>query len=78
MQFSKDRRTVGRNWGKAPGRIEALNRLISIPGNGFKCYALLPNGKRGAEVKVNGKDSEWIKLDPKYKTMWYLLIRPKK
>ena len=81
MQFSKDRRTVGRNWGKAPVRIETQRRTISLPGNWprrFKCYALRPDGKRGAEVKVDGKGDEWVDLESKYKTMWYLLTRPKK
>jgi hypothetical protein len=81
MKFSKDRRTVGRNWGKAPVRIEAkTSEMLPLPGNWprrFKCYALLPNGKRGVEVPVDGKGAEWVNLSPKYKTMWYLLTRPK-
>ena len=81
MQFSKDRRTVGRNWGKAPVRIEAKMLTVSLPGEWprrFKCYALRPDGKRGAEVSVEGKGDQWVDLAPKFKTMWYLLTRPKK
>jgi len=82
MQFSKDRRTVGRNWGEAPVRIEAkVRNMVSLPGvwpRRFKCRALLPNGKRGKEIATDGKGDEWVDLDPKYKTMWYLLTRPKK
>jgi hypothetical protein len=74
MQFSKDRRTVGRNWGKAPVRIETLKFKLPVPGRGFKCYALRPDGTRGAEVPVGTT----LDLAPKYKTMWYLLIRPNK
>ena len=74
MQFSKDRRTVARNWGKAPVRIEALKLRVPLPGRGFKCYALRPDGTRGAEVPAG----ESVDLAPKYKTMWYLLIREKK
>ena len=78
MLFSKDRRTVGRNWGKAPVRIEAPTLKVPLPGRGFKCYALWADGKRGAEVPVDGKGDEWVDLSGKYKTMWYLLIREKK
>ena len=76
MQFSKDRHTVGRNWGKAPVRIE--NPILPIPllglGDGLKCYALKPDGTRGAEVPIG----KLLNASPKYKTMWYLLVRPKK
>ncbi|MBL7222088.1 MAG: carbohydrate binding domain-containing protein, partial [Phycisphaerae bacterium] len=78
MQFSKDRRTVGRNWGEAPVRIEAPKLPLAVPGKGYRCYALLPNGKRGTEVPVYGKGDEWVDPDPKYQTMWYLLTRAKK
>ncbi len=74
MQFSKDRRTVGRNWGKAPVRIEAPTLKIPLPGAGFKCYALRPDGTRGAEIPI-GKS---LYASPKYKTMWYLLVCSKK
>ncbi|MDP6546916.1 MAG: carbohydrate binding domain-containing protein [Phycisphaerae bacterium] len=74
MQFSKDRRSVGRNWGKAPVRIEALKRPVAVPGKGFKCYALRPDGKSSEEVPLE----KFVYPSPKYKTMWYLLTRPKK
>jgi len=74
MQFSRDRRTVGRNWGKAPVCIEPLKFKLPLPGRGFKCYALRPDGTRGAEVPVGTT----LDLAPKYKTMWYLLTRDKK
>jgi hypothetical protein len=81
MQFSKDRRTVGRNWGKAPVRIESTLRIIWLPGQWpqrSKCYALQPDGRRGTEVPITRKDNESVGLESKYKTMWYLLTRPKK
>jgi hypothetical protein len=78
MRFSQDRRTVGRNWGKAPVRIQALKPIVMLPGRGFKCYALRADGTRGAELAPHGKEDKWVGLAPKYKTMWYLLIREKK
>jgi len=78
MRFSKDRRTVGRNWGKAPVRIEAVKHMIQQPAKGLKCYTLRPDGTRRAEVNLDSNGDGWMDLSPKYKTMWYLLTRPKK
>jgi len=79
MQFSKDRRTVGRNWGIAPVRIEALAReTVSLPHQGtrkLRCYALAPDGSRGVELDIYDKGDRRVTLDPKYKTMWYLVVR---
>ena len=80
MKFSKDRRTVGRDWGKAPVRIKPeFYPLVSLPGRwprGFTCNALGPDGKRG--TKVPAAPDESFDLSPKYKTMWYLLTCPTK
>ena len=49
MKFSKDRRTVGRNWGKPPVRIQAVTlraRMASTRTAGpWKCVALGPDGR---------------------------------
>jgi hypothetical protein len=72
MIFSDDRRTVGRNWGKAPVRIEAVTGTVGLPAGQWKCEALGPDGMPKHEVPVsNGA----IKLSPEYGTMWYLLTR---
>jgi len=82
MKFSKDRRTVGRNWGRAPVQIEARSHGgLLLPGQWprkLKCYVLAPDGSRREDVIVDGKGDEWVDLDPKHKTMWYLLMREKK
>ena len=70
MRFSADRRTVGRNWGKAPVLIEPVESTSSLPKGSWKCVALAPDGTPQAEVPVDG---DKIKLSPAYKTMWYLL-----
>jgi hypothetical protein len=79
MAFSKDRRTVGRKWGRAPVRIESRGeRLFCLPGEwprGFKCYALAPDGTAWEELAIDGKGDEWVSLQAKHKTMWYLLRR---
>lgn len=73
MQFSADRRTVGRDWGKGPTRIEAAGLDVAVPAKGtWRCRALKGDGSIGMEVPVtDGK----VKLSPKYQTMWYLLTR---
>jgi hypothetical protein len=72
MIFSDDRRTVGRNWGKAPVQIEAVTGTVKLPAGQWKCEALGPDGMPKHEVPVsNGA----IKLSPEYGTMWYLMTR---
>jgi hypothetical protein len=84
MKFSEDRRTVGRNWGKAPVRIEPysphdpLVLRFAPPEEGMRCYALRPDGTKGKEVLVEGKGDRWIHISARDKTMWYLLVREEK
>ncbi len=75
MGFSADRRTVGRNWGKAPVRIEAVEATLRVPGGQWRCRALTPAGTAAADVPLD-KDENGrllLRLHPRYKTMWYLL-----
>ena len=77
MKFSKDRRTVGRNWGRGPVRIEPASDVdLLLPPGQWRCQALGPDGRPTAEVKLT---LTWprptLRLDPKHKTMWYLLTR---
>jgi hypothetical protein len=76
MQFSEDRRTVGRNWGKAPVRIEAVRGSVVLPEGRWTCHALAPDGAPKQEVPIayeNGRGT--LTLLPDYGTMWYLLER---
>jgi hypothetical protein len=76
MQFSADRRTVGRNWGKAPVRIEAVRGSVVLPEGRWTCRALAPDGSAKQEVPIayeNGRGT--LTLLPDYGTMWYLLER---
>ena len=79
MRFSLDRRTVGRNWGKAPVRIEVSDGLWPRQMAGaFTCYALRPDGSRGQKVSLTSGTGPGISYDPKHETMWYLLVRKDK
>ncbi len=74
MQFSSDRRTVGRNWGRAPVRIEAVRGSLIVPDGKWACHALAPDGSPKQAVPIsyeNGRGT--LALSPEYGTMWYLL-----
>jgi hypothetical protein len=79
MQFSPDRRTVGRNWGKAPAQIEAVRGTIILPEGQWTCHALAPDGKPKQQVPItrdNGRPV--LVMSPEYGTMWYLLEQQSK
>ena len=76
MQFSEDRRTVGRNWGKAPVLIESVEGVITLPSSAddtaMTCKVLNPNGTVKKQFTVN---NGMIPLKAEYGTMWYLMER---
>jgi hypothetical protein len=76
MQFSEDRRTVGRNWGQAPVRIEPVAGRIVLPQGRWVCQALAPDGSPRQPVPISYENGRGLlKLSPQYATMWYLLCR---
>jgi hypothetical protein len=75
MQFSQDRRTVGRNWGQAPVQIETVDGQFVLPKGRWTCHALAPDGSVRQRVPMDGNV---LKLSPEYETMWYLLERQAK
>ncbi|MBP8302966.1 MAG: carbohydrate binding domain-containing protein [Phycisphaerae bacterium] len=74
MGFSADRRTVGRNWGRAPVQIEAVTGKVRLPAGDWRCQALGPDGSPHARVPVD-PNGPILALSSQYKTMWYLLTR---
>lgn len=76
MEFSKDRRTVGRNWGRAPVQIEPVEGRLVLPPGRWTCQALAPDGAPKQPVPVSYEDGRGVlRLSPQYATMWYLLRR---
>ncbi len=70
MAFREDRRTVGRDWGHGPVRIETVTGSVKLPAGLWKGYALAPDGTILMEVPI---ENGLLNLDGKYKTMWYFL-----
>ncbi len=76
MKFSEDRRTVGRDWGRGPVQIEAVEGAVIVPEGDWKCQALNPDGTVRAEVPIRSEaDRKFMDISPKYGTMWYLLTQ---
>ncbi len=76
MKFSADRRTVGREWGVGPVRIETVKGRFRLTVGRWKCQALGPDGVPTRDVPVlRDDDGETFEISGKYKTMWYLLRR---
>jgi len=79
MQFSADRKTVGRNWGKAPVCIEPVEGTVALPPGQWKCRALKPDGTPAADVPLaDDKGRAVLYLAPQHKTMWYLVTPAEK
>ena len=72
MAFSRDRQTVGRNWGGPPVQIETVKGTLTVPAGQWKCQALGPDGMPKREVPIS---DGVLSLSPQYGTMWYLLTR---
>jgi len=74
MEFSKDRQTVGLQWGHGPVQIETVEGTVMIPDGSWRCQALGPDGLASKEVPVRVEgDKNYVDLSSQYKTMWYLL-----
>lgn len=76
MIFSDDRQTVGRNWGRSPVRIEAVEGIVVLPDGNWECQAIGPDGMPSGNVPASDRSGKGLlRLSPQYKTMWYLLTR---
>ena len=77
MQFSADRSTLGRNWGKPPVLIQAVDAEISekrLSEGEWKLQPLGPDGKALGEPRtVQVSPGKTIPIQAKDKTMWWLL-----
>jgi len=76
MAFSRDRRTVGQQWGRAPVRIEPVRASLAMSDGVWTCWSLDAKGRRARRVPMTASDKGPIlEIRPEYKTMWYLLER---
>lgn len=65
MEFSVDRRTVGRSWGRPPVRIQAVTGQLASPPELHTLLQLGPDGQPLDQAPG---------LSPKSQTMWYLYV----
>lgn len=79
MIFSADRRTVGRNWGGPPVRIESLDHTFAIPGRPGETFTLQPLGPdgkpAGAARKITLDSKREVLAPASDATMWWVLTR---
>lgn len=76
MTFDHDRQTVGKNWGEAPARIEAVRGRLRLPEGAWRAAALHPDGRpREAVQLIREGRAFYLPLDPAHRTMWYLIER---
>jgi hypothetical protein len=76
MQFSQDRRTVGRNWGRAPVQIAPVRGTVTLPPGEWVCHALASDGSLKETVPITYEKARGtLTVSPDYATMWYLLDR---
>ena len=76
MGFNAERNTVGRKWGQGPTRAEAVTGTLVLPKGEWRAWALKPDGSRGKEVPVIGKDEDGVpllRMSPEHGTLCYWL-----
>ncbi|MFN3487223.1 MAG: hypothetical protein ACK44W_17290 [Planctomycetota bacterium] len=72
--------TVGRDWGRAPTRVEGIPARLRVPrpAGQVRAWALDGRGARRAELPVRpaGPEGAWIELGPRWETLWYEVDLP--
>jgi hypothetical protein len=77
MGFSADRRTVGRDWGQAPARIEPVSGTIALPPGQWRGWALGPDGVARSEALIGIVNGRLVmQIGGPAASMWYLAERP--
>ncbi len=76
MVFSEDRRTVGRQWGQGPSRIETISGTVTVPPGVWRGWSLDGAGDKDKEIEVaDGEMGPSIQLSSEAGTMWYWFER---
>jgi hypothetical protein len=76
MKFSDDRRTVGRNWGHGPVRVETVDGYLYLPNGAWTCRSLGLDGAAGEDTPLQATEKEQrLQMSPRHMVMWYLLSR---
>jgi len=74
MNFNEERTSVGREWGAAPVRAEAVTGSWSLPEGDWRAWALKPDGAKGKEISLETREGRPVlRMSPEYGTVCYLL-----
>ena len=79
MKFTRDRRSVGKDWGKAPVLVEAIKGQLKWPADApVSLVALNPDGtaKETRQIAPGDDHTVMLQFSPEQQTMWYILTRP--
>lgn len=69
---SPEKNSVGRQWGRAPSRIEGVAARIQVAGATVaECWALDERGQRRDELPR--EDGHTVVIGPDWRTLWYEL-----
>jgi hypothetical protein len=69
-----ERSTVGRDWGRAPSRVEGIPATITlpVPAGHVRAWALDERGRRRADLQVRDAGGKaTIRIRASYHTFWY-------
>lgn len=77
MIWDKERRSVGRNWGREPVLVQAVPLSLEGTGSPPRVTALDARGARGAVQDVRATPGGWrLEVAPTSGAPWYVLERP--
>jgi hypothetical protein len=76
MGFSADRRTVGRDWGRAPVRVEPVEGTVALPSGRWRGWVLGPDGTPRADAVIGIMNTGMVmRIGGPLASMWYLAER---
>jgi hypothetical protein len=75
MGWNADRTTVENRWGDGPTIAESVPITVTVPGAGWKAYALDGKGAPRAEIATTATGAGTTVAVPRPDTLWYALTR---
>src|SRR5205823_5889542 len=72
MGWNASRTSVGNQWGTGPAVVQGVSGTVTLPQGTWNVVALDPTG---APVQTLATGVSSFRIDPAYRTVWYLLSR---